>query len=297
MNAVVETPDNTFVDGMTNDDYRQLNRGISTSDIKNIIKDPASLIWSQNANQDKNKLSTIDFGTDFHLYFLEPETFNDMYRVLPVFNRRKPDEKIAELDLIEKWRKEGIVPVKAEDFEKCKAMRDSALAHPTVAAIMSMSGVAERSYFWTDPLTGIRCKCRPDWLVEGINDNNRPPFMSDDCTTLVMDVKTIGQIDRIQPQIEDLKYYVQDAFYSRGISAVNNTSVCFVFAFVSTSLSLGRYSVQVVMLNDAARFEGLQECKEALQTYSTLMASDESAWQTVITMDRPTWAKRDEEIL
>ena len=137
-----------YVDDMPNEDYHQPELGLSTSALKYFITDPAGLIWSHNAKQDADKMNAIDFGTDFHSYFLEPDVFGQKYRVLPEFNRRKPAEKQAELDLIQQWKDDGIVSVKAEDMDKLQAMASSAKAHPTVDAIMSMDGVAERSFFW-----------------------------------------------------------------------------------------------------------------------------------------------------
>jgi len=220
-----------FIDGLDNDEYHNHELGLSSSNIKDIIDDPALIMWREAANQDMSKLPAIDFGTNFHSYFLEPDRFKEQYQVLPMFNRYKKEEKQAELDLIAEWQKKGITSVKNEDMDKLKAMQESAMAHPTVNAIMSLSGVAERSYFWKDKDTGVICKCRPDWLVENLNKINRPIWVPDNCKTLVMDVKTIAQIDKMNSQVENLKYYVQDALYTRGIEQVTGTNVCFVFAF------------------------------------------------------------------
>ena len=293
MNAVVsENKTDYFVDGLSNDEYHADKSTLSSSVLKAFADDPASVIWQQNAEQDKTKLDAIDFGTDFHTYFLEPSEFKKHYKVLPEFNRRKPDERQAELDMIDQWKDEGITPVKSEDMEKLEAMRKSALAHPTVGAIMSMGGVAERSYYWQDYKTGVKCKCRPDLIVEGINDKNRPAFMPKHCTTLVMDLKTIARMDRVQAQIEELKYFVQDAFYTRGIAQVTDTKVCFVFAFVSTSLSLGRYPVKVVMLEATARFDGMNIVTDTLSDYAAT-----TNWESVVLMDRPAWAQDNDEVL
>lgn len=298
MNAVAKQDDaGYFIDGMSNEEYHGMRDVLSASTLKDFSKDPALLKWSRSAPQDDTKMAAIDFGTDFHSYFLEPKEFAKSYKVLPEFNRRKADEKKAEQVLIAKWKEEGITPVTDDDMKKLKAMRDSAMAHPTIAAIMKLGGIAERSYFWTDPMTGVACKCRPDLIVLDINDDNRPAFMASDETTLVMDLKTIANIDRIQNQIEELKYFVQDAFYTRGIQQVTGTKVCFVFAFVSTSLSLGRYPVQVVRLSDTAKFDGKNAVIETLGSYSKMLSDkSDSSWQTVIELDRPMWATREEDI-
>ena len=284
-----------FIDNLPNDEYHKPERGFSSTNVKDILKDPALIQWARAAEQDNDKMPAIDFGKDFHSYFLEPDVFAKTYKVLPEFNRRIVAEKEAELATIAAWESNGITAVKAEDMQKLEAMRNSALAHPTVAAIMALNGIAERSYFWTDELTGVECKCRPDWLVLDITDKNRLPFMADDETTLAMDVKTIARIDRIQAQVEELGYFIQDAFYTDGIAQVTGTKVCFVFAFVSTSLSLGRYPVQVVMLDTFAKLDGKGKVLEALGTYAQLSIVElDCAWQTVRSVGRPHWANRDE---
>lgn len=282
-----------YVDGMPNEDYHNPEAGYSTSTIKDFIADPASVVWGRNAPQDKDKMAAIDFGTDFHSYFLEPDVFKQTYRVLPPCNRKKLAERQAELVLIDEWKESGIIPVTTEDMQKLEAMRQSALANPTVKRIMTMeNSVAERSYFWKDEATGLNLKCRPDWLVEEISDNNRPEFMEEDEETLVVDIKTIAGFDRMQNQIEQLKYWIQDPFYSEGVGQVTGTKVCFVFVFVSTVMSLGRFPVRVVKLSEAAKFDGSEAKAKVLSD----IANCEN-WETVVTMDRPMWAVNNEEIL
>ena len=229
MNTVIkESPTDYYIDGMSNEEYHKPENGESSSTVKNF--DPATYEWNQSAEKDETKMKALDFGTDFHLYFLEPEEFAKRYKVMPVFNRRKADEKQAELDLIDEWKEQGITPVTSEDMAKLKAMRDSAMAHPTIAAIMALNGVAERSYFWSDPETGVNCKCRPDWIVLDLDEATRPAFMANDpdykdATTLVFDLKSIAMFDKMQAQIENLKYYVQDSFYTKGIEQVAGSKV------------------------------------------------------------------------
>ena len=210
--------------------------------------------------------------------------------MLPVFNRRKPVEKQAELDLIDEWEKKGVIAVTDEDMKKLEAMRQSAMAHPTVNRIMSMEGTAERSYFWTDDETGMKLKCRPDWEVQDITDKNRPSFMDYDEEVLVVDAKTIAGFDRMETQIEKLKYWVQDSFYTRGVSKVLGKKVCFIFIFVSTTMALGRYPVKVVKLSESSKFDGDEAINAALQSMST-----REDWETVVTLDRPMWAVNNDD--
>lgn len=278
------------VSGMTNDDYRSPSNGFSTSNIKDFMEDPALIKWGEDAPQDMDAMAVIDFGTDFHCYFLEPKEFKKNYKVLPPCNRRVVAEKEAELALIDQWKSEGIIPCKDEDLKKLEHMRLSALAHPSVAAIMGMNGEAETSFFWRDPMTGLKLKCRPDWFVSSLDGYKRPGFIPEHCNRIVMDVKTIGNIHMIKKQIEDLKYYVQAPFYKNGVESVAGGSVCFVFVFVSTAMELGRYPVRVVVLDNFAMSTGSEKIEDALLGLSRLTDSGPEAWQTATVMSRPYYA-------
>lgn len=290
-----------YVDGMPNSEYHNPHLGASTTTIKDFIADPSSVKWSQDAPQDEDKMPAIDFGTDFHSYFLEPDEFKKHYKVLDKVNRRTNEGKAHEAAQITEFKQKGITPVTDEDMHQLEQMRLSALANPTVNHIMKMdNGIAERSFFWKDSQTDLDMKCRPDWLVTGINDSNRPEFMKadyGDCETLIVDVKTISRMDQLQSVIENLGYYIQDPFYTKGVETVTNTKACFLFVFVSTSLSIGRYPVKPVMLSPEAKFDGRNAINDALPKYAEMLKADDSVWQTAITMDRPHWAIKDEELI
>ena len=301
--ATAEKTENYFVDGMPNAEYHNPELGVSTSTLKLFMECPSLVLWNAAADRDESKMGAINFGTDFHSYFLEPAKFCDQHKVLPTFNRRKAAEKQEEIELIDEWRNAGITAVKAEDMDKLKAMSSSAMSHPTVSQVMLMKGVAERSFFWIDPDTGLLCKCRPDLLIENITADSMPIFMQqyrseldkDKYTHLIVDYKTIGKIDRVQAQIEEYKYYIQAEFYRRGVEAVTGGKALFLFVFVSTSLSMGRYPVKTYLLNDTARFDGNIKIEDALRGYAELAKKPQSHWCTAQVIDRPHWAVRDDE--
>ena len=291
MSAVLKIEEAGIYDHLTNDQYRKSD-GISKSGLDLISVDASYFEWDKNAPVDKTKLKTLDFGTDFHAFFLEPEEFEKNYKKLPVFNRRKKDEKQAELDLIEAWKKEGITSVTDEEFKKLNMMRDSAHAHPVVKDILKLKGTAERSIFWSDDTTGELCKCRPDLMCEGIL--KKPSWMMPDSEVLVVDVKTTADINTISKSIENFRYFVQDAFYSEGISKAYDMKVDFIFLFVSTTVNCGKYPVRVVRLSEAAKWDGKHEFQSNLVTYSNHKKNNQ--WNTIEETDRPSWATVKEDI-
>lgn len=279
-----------YIDGLGNDEYHSLY-SISKSKIDLFCDDPASLVWQKTAPVDFDKVSALDFGTYFHTYVLEPDKFKDSFKVLPEFNRRKPAEKQAELDMIEQWKIDGISPVSHEEMKKLEIMKKSVFAHPTANAIFSANGVSERSFFWKDNNSGVDCRCRPDWLVD--LSENKLPFATEDSTHLVVDLKTTSDINRIDKTVEEYRYYVQDAFYTRGVeSVIEFSKVDFLFVFASTVIDCGRYPVRVVRLSNPAKVDGNLAVDSALFSIAESIENDN--WLSVIEIDRPYWATNKE---
>ncbi|URN11311.1 PD-(D/E)XK nuclease-like domain-containing protein [Streptomyces radiopugnans] len=89
-------------------------------------------------------------------------------------------------------------------------MADAIRRHPLVGPLLKPgTGIAERSIYWTDPATGVRCRCRPDWLrtLPGL--------------TLCVDYKTCRDAspEAIAKAIRDHAYHQQDPWYIDGIEA------------------------------------------------------------------------------
>lgn len=59
----------------------------------------------------------------------------------------------------------GNVPVKAAQLAEVEAMAEMLMSHEEARALLTTPGHAEASMWWDDPLTGIRCRGRVDWLT------------------------------------------------------------------------------------------------------------------------------------
>jgi hypothetical protein len=278
MSAVLKQPLSGIVDGISNDDYHN-SPGISKSGLDMIRKSPASYIWQSTAPTDDDKTKALDFGTAFHCLLLEPDEFTNRYVIEPAINKRTDAGKEEAAAFAESVKDLGQTIISDNDLKKLKLMRGSVFSHPTARELMSMNGVAEHSVFWTDEETGASCRCRPDWLVED--------------KKIIVDLKTAADFSRIQRAFEDYRYFVQDPFYRAGLKAVTGDDYDFLFIFVSTSINCGRYPVDVIRLNDAARFDGETHMKADLQKYIDCQNNDD--WQSITEIDRPNWATRNEE--
>jgi hypothetical protein len=78
----------------------------------------------------------------------------------------------------------GLVPLLPKEKKQVDEMAAAIRQHPLAGPLVAPgSGIPERSIFWTDPATGVRCRVRPDWLKQ-------LPGM-----TLCVDLKTIKASD------------------------------------------------------------------------------------------------------
>jgi len=283
-----------YIDGLDNDVYHSKTEYLSSSILKMFSFDTGSVEWSRNAYQDKSKMEAINFGEAFHVFFLQPDLFDKKYKVMPLLNLRTNAGKEEKLLFDEDCKKNNLIPISSEDMQKLESMKQSAISHPTVNEIMNISGlVFERSYFWKDE-NELLCKCRPDAFVS-ITNENRPNFLRNrkNIKNLIVDLKTIARIDRMQSQIAELKYHWQDSFYSRGIQFIESGETAFIFIFVSTSFSLGRYSVYPVELDHVAKLVASNEVEAIINEYKEYIQSPSNE---VISMSLPNWAIDNDEI-
>lgn len=95
-------------------------------------------------------------GGAFHKLVLEPDGFDDEYVVDQGIDKRTNAGKAAWAELIES----GKQILTAEQFALVSAMRDAVKANK-FASFLSVGDV-EQSYYFTDDLTGLECKVRPD---------------------------------------------------------------------------------------------------------------------------------------
>ncbi|MHB0991677.1 MAG: PD-(D/E)XK nuclease-like domain-containing protein [Burkholderiales bacterium] len=169
--------------------------------------------------------------------------------------------------------------LKQEDVDALRAMHSNVLQHKAAKKFLS-SGQAELSAFWTDPNTGIQCKCKPDWLnPDGIYD-----------------VKSCrdASAEGFAKAISTYGYDIEAAFYTDGVKAA--TGLTLPFYFIATE-NTAPFSAAVYRASDAmletgrkkyrAALELLQWCREKGQYPSYQPFGD------VETIDLPKWDQFD----
>lgn len=156
----------------------------------------------------------------------------------------------------------GKVPLLPKEKQQVDDMAEAIRQHPLAGPLFAGEGIAERSLYWTDPTTGVRCRVRPDWL--------KPlPGM-----TLAVDLKTTKDAnpEAVSRAIRDYSYHQQDALYTDGIwAALQPEDVRFLFVFISKTPP---YLITVRELADQDRDIGRARNERALRIYADCVASD-----------------------
>lgn len=176
---------------------------------------PAQFKWDRDHPQAPKK--EFDFGTAAHRLILGdgPELVE-----VKVADWRTKDAQQQAAEA----RARGAVPLKTADYQQVHAMADALRQHPTAAALFDpMSGKPEQSLYWIDPITGITCRARPDWL--------RNPGQG---RVIIPDYKTAARVDRksIQRAIRDHGYHCQAAWCVEGAQRVGIADEHAVFLLV-----------------------------------------------------------------
>jgi exodeoxyribonuclease VIII len=205
--------------------------------------------------------AAMRLGSLVHCAVLEPDELHKRYAVAP--DRRTKDGKA----LAAVMEAAGMEAVTAADMEQALAMAASVRANADAAALLK-TGKAEQSFWWDDQLSGLRCKCRPDWTT---ND------------TLV-DLKTTTDASPagFARSVAHWRYHVQADHYMAGTYARR-----FVFIAVEKAYP---YAVGVYELDEATMDHAIELRRQNLQTIADCRAISEWPGYNAQTISLPKWA-------
>lgn len=242
--------------------------GVSKSALDDFRKSPL-LYWANRNDPTKppeeEKASHLQ-GNLLHCAFLEPDHFGARYVTVPEDSPKKPSitqrnavkpspDTIKAIDWWDKFMadnadKKIITPdaytlawKQADSLRKVKTLAD-----------LTAKGQPEVSAYWIDPITGLYCRCRPDW--------DHPVGSSGD---VLLDVK--GAVDAraevfARVQAFRMRYHVQDAFYTEGWAAATGRQVHgFLFGVVEDTWP---FLADVIEFDDPSKAQGRKDFREDL---------------------------------
>jgi hypothetical protein len=283
MTAAVEIEAPVVRDDLSAESYHADRTSISSSGLRALLAPgcPAQFKYDRDHPQPHKK--EFDLGHAAHLLVLGegPEL-----EVIDFPDWRKKDAQIQR----DEAYLAGKVPLLAKDHDMVQAMADAIRQHPIAGPLFTPgSGVAEQSIFWTDPATGVRCRCRPDWM----------PHRGDG-RLVVVDYKTAKAVDEtaLQRAVYERGYHAQAAFYLDGVKAAGlhgDQEPAFIFVFQSKTAP---YLVHLVELDFPALALGAARNERALRTYADCERT--GVWHgfndRITYLPLPPWAeKRDQK--
>ncbi|GAB2718468.1 PD-(D/E)XK nuclease-like domain-containing protein [Streptomyces bullii] len=283
MTAAVEVEAPKVVDGLSADEYHADRSSISSSGLRALLPPGCPAQFKHDRDNPPAPKREFDLGHAVHTEVLGegPEL-----EVLPFDSYLTKPAKQAR----DEAREMGAVPLLRHEWEQVRAMADAVRSHPVAGPLFKPgSGIAERSIYWTDQATGVRCRIRPDWL--------KP---AGEGRLIVVDLKTAKAVDpaALQRAVYEHGYHAQAAFYLKGVKALGLHGAqepAFIFVFQSKTPP---YLVHLVELDFPALTLGAARNERALRIYAECERTGN--WpgfnDRITYLPLPAWAeKRDQE--
>lgn len=142
--------------------------------------------------------------------------------------------------------------VSAAEMDEAVAMRDAVHKNKACKFLLG-DGQAERSFYFVDPVTGVSCRIRPDWLAISAG--------------WICDVKTTESAhpDAFARSIFKYRYHVQDPFYTDGLALNGLDFKGFCFLVVEKAPP---HISEVYFIPAEAKALGRKEIARNLNTYA-----------------------------
>lgn len=239
---------------MTEQEYRAAE-GVSRSQLWRLHEgSPEKFMYAEEHPEEPTP--ALIFGQMVHKLVLEPETFEDEFVIMPECDRRTKDGKAIWQDFLQGAGDR--TPIKAEDYEKALGMRNALMENDLVMKLLS--GKHEVPLFWTDEMTGEKCKVRLDCFTP----------LSD--KVLIVDYKSTNDAGT-EPFIRsaiNYGYDFQAAMYTEAVRRVMDKEAVFIFIAQEKEPP---YAVNVLAADQLLVQRGYDIFRELLGIYHECKAS------------------------
>lgn len=220
--------------------------GKSSSFFKTLLtRTPLHAITKLN---DTEESAALTFGRAAHLMVQDPVEFAEKFTFAPEGMIR--NEKHAKYqDFLA--ANPGKTILSLDDWRTLKGIEKTFINHP-LTKLMKGAKI-EHSGFWTDKGTGVLCKIRPDFFVDGV----------------VYDLKTsANSIDpfTFEKTIHQFCYHVSAAMYLEGLSNILGEKMK-RFVLIAAEKS-PPYEIIFYDVIDGVIEKGMEDFKRALNTYA-----------------------------
>ena len=237
---------NSIVIGMPNDVYHA-SPPLSNSGLSLLAESPANYAMAE----DKDPTVALRFGTALHCAVLEPDRYNSEYIVLDVEDRRSAVYTHA----VKKFTAEYVLLRK--EHEAIEIIKSQFSANSEIAEILSADGISELAMFAFDPDTGLRLKCKFDWLWR---DDNGGYHAIDIKKTRARNYRELAA------SFAKYGYHRQEAFYRRVFRLATDTELA-SFSFL-TAQDESPYEVKLRRYDEISREIGEHELGRLLRIFA-----------------------------
>jgi exodeoxyribonuclease VIII len=228
--------------------------------------------------QPREDTAALILGEATHYAILEPDKFNERYKVPPDVDRRTKDGKATWQAFIDDNPRS--VALSRDEYDRAQAMVSAIETHAEARRFLYGQGQNEITVLWTDERTKIDCKARPDRIT----------FV--DGWTWCVDVKTCrdaGQ-DGFSRAVYQFGYFRKAAWYLDALDAIKPMPRRFLFVAVESEAPHG---IALYELSDGAIKQGQDENRAALDRYAECVST--GIWpgypNMVTQLDLPRWAQ------
>lgn len=239
---------------MTEKEYRSAP-AVSRSDLWLLRESPEKFRYFR--DNPPEPTPALLFGQMVHKLLLLPDEFDGAFAVAPEADRRTKDGRAAwEAFCAEAG---GRTVVTAADYQKAAEMAAKCLSEPFVGQLLS--GGREVPFFWTDELTGEKCKCRADALTEAGG------------SLVIADYKSCADAgtDAFMRDAVRYGYHFQAAMYSEGVEKSTGRKPLFVFIAQEKTPP---YAVNVLQADPVFVQAGYDVFRELLGIYHYCRTTD-----------------------
>lgn len=210
----------------TNAEYHADLTHVSNSMLKVFAESPQKyyqMFVAQTMPKPEQSQSVLT-GSVVHCLFLEPEKFGYEYAVAPTCDRRTTKGKTLWSEFVD--AADGKTVITGDTYDMARAMVDALMANKTARAIREhKDAVIEQSIRWTDDITGLKLKAKPDiYIPAGTTDFN-----------LVIDLKTSQNPAprKFKGECYKYDYFMQGGFYVDGCRSVHDMDADTVFCIIA----------------------------------------------------------------
>ncbi|KAA8731000.1 hypothetical protein F4V57_14195 [Acinetobacter qingfengensis] len=203
-----------LIEKMSNADYHA-HPAFSSSQLKDLLRSAAHFyVNSISKEVEKTATAAMDLGTLTHTLFLEPDTFEAEFILMPEdapsrptsaqLNAKKPsDETIAKIEWWQAFEQQAAEKqiISIDDFQTATKMAEQLRSLSMFSNMQNHIGMPEASFFFTDPIYDLQLRVRPDWHIKPCDqypngliidlkttDDARPHAFSNTCDKFCYDL-------------------------------------------------------------------------------------------------------------